>query len=236
MNSTAVNNNETIKRAFIQKQNEKSGNTAEKKNLGKDAFLTMMIAQLKNQDPMKPMDGTQFTTQLAQFSALEQALNTNTNLASIKKSLETSETDDSVFDYIGKEVTSDGNPMKLVDGSLVGGFFTTEKSAEVSIIVYDSQGNKVRQMFPKNVSAGTHGIGWDGRNDKSEPLGDGLYRYKAIGKDSKGEYVRIGTSISGIADSIIFRNKKPFLQVDGKSIDPGNVVKVKTTNNKNNKI
>jgi flagellar basal-body rod modification protein FlgD len=236
MNSTAVNNNETIKRAFIQKQNDKSAKTDDKKPLGKDAFLTMMIAQLKNQDPMKPMDGTQFTTQLAQFSALEQALNTNTNLASIKKSLETSETDDSVFDYIGKEVTSNGNPMKLVDGSLVGGFFTTEKSAEVSIIVYDSQGNKVRQMFPKNVSAGTHDIGWDGRNDKNEPLGDGLYRFKAIGKDSKGEYVRLGTSISGIADSIIFRNKKPFLQVDGKNIDPGNVVKVKTTNNKNNKI
>ncbi len=228
MNAT-VQNNETIKRSFIQKQNAKSAKTDDKKPLGKDAFLTMMIAQLKNQDPMNPMEGTQFTTQLAQFSSLEQALNTNTNLASIRKSLETTETDDSVFDYIGKEVTSNGNPMKLVGGSVVGGFFTNDKAAEVSIIIYDSNGNKVRQMFPRSVSAGTHGIDWDGKNDMNEPLGDGVYRYKAVAKDTRGNYVKVGTSIKGVAESIIFRNKIPFLQVDGKSVDPNSIVKVKVT-------
>ncbi len=55
--------------------------------LGMDAFLTMLVAQMQNQDPLSPMEGTEFSTQLAQFSQLEQAMNTNTNLEKLIESL-----------------------------------------------------------------------------------------------------------------------------------------------------
>jgi flagellar basal-body rod modification protein FlgD len=55
-------------------------------------FLTLLVAQLKNQDPMSPTDGTQFVTQLAQFSSLEQLTNINTNVGSITKTIDPSAT------------------------------------------------------------------------------------------------------------------------------------------------
>ena len=92
--------------------------TASAKNvLGKDDFLKMMIAQLKHQDPMNPMDGTAFTAQLAQFSSLEQLQNVNTQLTSFTKQQQALGNSQAV-NLIGKQVLAKGNTVS-VDGSPV---------------------------------------------------------------------------------------------------------------------
>ncbi len=220
--------------SFLEKHWEDNAKAPKDKTMGKDAFLTMMIAQLKNQDPMNPLEGTQFTSQLAQFSALEQALTTNTNLSSILDAVSGKTEEKDLFDYIGKEVKSDGNPLTLKKGEVIGGFYTTEEAADVSVVLYDTNGNKVKQLYPENVSSGTHLISWDGTNDEGLQMPDGNYTYKAVGKDSKGKYVNVGTSIQGVVDSIEFKGGSSFLNIGGKSIDPDNVIEITLPETENN--
>jgi len=89
--------------------------TLESNTMGKDDFLKMMIAQLQHQDPLNPLDGTDFTAQLAQFSSLEQLSNMNTQLETLglyQSSLNNAQS----ISLIGKEVTARGNIVK-VDGA-----------------------------------------------------------------------------------------------------------------------
>ena len=90
------------------------------KELGKDEFLTMFVAQLKNQDPLNPMQGQEFAAQLAQFSSLEQLYNVNENLQTMKSS----EDDASrlqALDFIGKDIVAKGDSLQLLQGQVTNG-------------------------------------------------------------------------------------------------------------------
>ncbi len=67
---------------------DKNSNSASKSTVSKDMFLQLLVAQIKNQDPMNPSDGAAYLTQLAQFQQLEQGINTGADVAAIKSSLE----------------------------------------------------------------------------------------------------------------------------------------------------
>ena len=95
--------------------------------LGMDAFLTMLVAQLQNQDPLNPMEGTEFSTQLAQFSQLEQAMNTNDNLEKLIETM-SEESETNLQDYLGKEVVAAVDSIEVDGGEPVGGYYTVEGS------------------------------------------------------------------------------------------------------------
>ena len=82
-------------------------NTSPKKELGREQFLTLLIAQLRNQDPLNPLESADFTAQLAQFSSLEQLFGMNETLTGIQDTLGAQETSN-VLDYIGKSVKTLG--------------------------------------------------------------------------------------------------------------------------------
>jgi flagellar basal-body rod modification protein FlgD len=97
---------------------------AEKEDaLGQDAFLTMLVAQLQNQDPLNPMDGTDFSAQLAQFSQLEQLISLNDSMADLAKAYDTNSEGD-VVGYIGKQVTGNVDVMNVDEGTVSGGFYS----------------------------------------------------------------------------------------------------------------
>jgi flagellar hook assembly protein FlgD len=93
--------------------------TAEKNTstLDQEAFLTLLVAQMQNQDPLNPMDGTEYTSQLAQFSALEQQITTNATLSEISAKLDES-SDYPLLDFIGKEIVfSSGSDDSTSEGT-----------------------------------------------------------------------------------------------------------------------
>ena len=123
--------------------------------LGRDAFLKMLLAQMKHQDPLNPMDGTDFSAQLAQFSSLEQLFQMNDSLSSLTTTLEP-KGNENVLDYIGKQVLSEDDTLQLSNGTVIGGSFTLEQAEDIIISVYDDIGREVITLYPGQLEAGTH--------------------------------------------------------------------------------
>ena len=215
--NTAVNN---ISNSYQQRVTDEDP-------LGMDAFLTMLVAQLQNQDPLNPMEGTEFSTQLAQFSQLEQAMNTNKNLEKLIESQSKGEETD-LQNYIGKNVVAEVDSMEVDGGEAVGGYFTVEKPTDIRITVYDSKGNVVRKLFPGQVNPGSHAVNWDGKDDNGKAVPDGNYRYKVIGSDGTAGYVPVKTTIAGKVDGIINKDGSKYLQVGNAVVKADSVLKIAT--------
>jgi len=194
--------------------------------LGRGAFLKMLLAQLKNQDPLNPMEGADFSAQLAQFSSLEQLFDVNENLETISTSL-APDTANNAIDYIGKEVVCENDTLTLSEGVMSGGVFSLEESADLMIRIYDAIGREVMTLYPGKLEAGTHQIGWNGFDRTGVRASDGTYRFELTAINENGSYEPILAGASGRVTGVTYQNGTAYLEVDGKLIDPTTVVKIR---------
>jgi flagellar basal-body rod modification protein FlgD len=194
--------------------------------LGRDAFLKMLLAQLENQDPLNPMEGADFSAQLAQFSSLEQLFNVNDNLETISTSL-VSDTANNVIDYIGKEVVCENDTLTLSEGLMSGGVFSLDESADLMIGIYDDLGREVITLYPGQLEAGTHQVDWNGYDRTGVRVEDGTYRFELTAIGQNGIYEPITAGVSGMVTGVTYRNGIPYLEVDGKMIDPTTVIRIR---------
>ncbi len=146
--------------------------------LGMDQFLNMFIAQLKNQDPLNPMDSAQFTAQLAQYSSVEQLYGMNSKLTDIENALSSQNQQRDDLGYIGKTVKADDNTMTVNNGTVQTGSYSLDGSGNVTIDVYDSQGQQVRTLYQGAEDKGEHEVNWDGRDDAGNMVADGTYTFR----------------------------------------------------------
>lgn len=181
--------------------------------MGKDDFLKLLVTQIKNQDPLNPMDNTAFTAQMAQFSSLEQLMNVNTNLNSLLTA-SNSATSVQAMSLIGKEVTASGQNVEVKNGSASAVTFDLASNANsVSIQVEDSNGNVVRTINSGARNSGSQSITWDGKDDNGKTLSDGLYKYSVTAKDVNGADVNVTTYSKGVVDSVTFDGGTAYLHI-----------------------
>jgi flagellar basal-body rod modification protein FlgD len=192
--------------------------------LGRDAFLTMLVAQLENQDPLNPMDGTDFSAQLAQFSQLEQLMNLNSSMETLAKAYaDNSEKD--LMAYVGNQVTGTVDNMQVSKGEVSGGFFNLPDAADVIVQITDSEGVTVRSINMGTKASGSHLISWDGTDNEGEQVEDGTYTYTVLANSGSG-YTTVDNSVTGTAEGVAYRNDKAYLVVQGLLIDPDKVSSV----------
>jgi len=146
--------------------------------MGQTAFLTLFTTQLKNQNPLDPMDKTAFVSQLAQFSQLEATTKMSGSMESLVKSLSTSQISGASA-LIGKTVG--GTDGKAVfDGAPVNGFVTLPTDVDsLTLKVYNSSGQLVRTGQVGAQKKGDFGFAWDGKDDSGNPVANGAYRIEA---------------------------------------------------------
>lgn len=204
-----------------------TGATSKGKDMGKDEFLKLLVGQLQHQDPLNPLDGTDFVAQLAQFSHLEQLFNVNDTLTSIKATLD-GQTSDQVLDYIGKTVKSGSNYSLMVnDGKVEGGGYTIEEAADVAIKVFDSNGFEVQHFFKSDMEPGEHAIEWDGTDAKGEGVEDGEYTYSITALDKQGKRVSVDTRFEGKVTGVTYRDGVPYLMLEDRMMTIDDVVEIK---------
>ncbi len=192
--------------------------------LGQDAFLTMLVAQLQNQDPLNPMDGTDFSAQLAQFSQLEQLINLNDSMESLAGSLGKSSEGDAMG-YMGKQVTGNVDTMTVDQGTVSGGFYNLSQPGDVMITVTDAEGKIVKTLYEGQQNSGSHIISWDGTDNNGNAVTDGSYKYSVMANAGYG-YTQVPSTVTGRVEGIAYNDGKPYLVVQDVLLDPGSLTAV----------
>src|SRR5690349_17460274 len=186
-----------------------------KSGLDENAFLKLLVAQMKNQDPLKPMDNTDFVAQLAQFSNLEQVMGINSRLDTLAaqgRGLQNTQ----VSDLVGKTVTINGSSVSL-DGSGSGatfGFQLGSTANDTSITVTNSAGNVVRTIDGGSRPAGLNKMAWDGKNDAGVLQPAGAYTVTVAAQNGVGGPIPVTQNGSGVVKSISFDSGTPTLELD----------------------
>jgi flagellar basal-body rod modification protein FlgD len=139
-----------------------------------DTFLTLLTSQLQNQDPLSPMDSTEFTNQLVQFAQVEQQINMNSNMEDMLGVLSNSAAAQAVS-YLDKYVEAESSFVSLQDGQAVFTYGLEGDADSVTVALYDSSDNLVR-AFPGELESGLHKIVWDGKDSYGEVQEDGAYK------------------------------------------------------------
>ena len=196
---------------------ETTSYTSPKKELGREDFLTLLIEQLKNQDPLKPLESTEFTAQLAQFSSLEQLFGMNENLTDIQQTLH-NQNEENILDLIGKTVKADDNTILIKDGNAVSGSYLLQDRADVTITIYDSNGFEIRTIHCGTQDAKEHDVLWDGTDENGNVVEDGIYTFDVIAKDDAGHYVTASTYSSGEVTGVTYEYGIPHLMIGDRLI------------------
>jgi len=200
---------------------------AKRKNeLGKDDFMKLMSAQLKYQDPISPMKNEQMAAQLAQFSALEQMVNLNTNVEKLAAGQKPSE-HMIAASLIGKRVTTDSNNLSLEkDGQPEISFNVPTDVQSLNVAVVSAKGEVVREFDLGEMKSGQQSVRWDGKNSKSQPQPIGEYTYKLSALDKDGKPVQFNSDSSGMVTGVSFEGGRSMLLVDGKKIPIDKIGKI----------
>ncbi len=215
---------------FPQIQNLQSTGTTsygnkEQAKLGRDDFLKIFLTQLQYQDPLNPMEGTEFTAQLAQFSSLEQLFNINDQL----KQLEHVQGKGSKFqalNLIDKIVRAEGDKIYLRNGEEAKGAFDLKGQADCIVLIEDALGSQIRTIPLGILGPGLHDFAWDGKDDKGVQMNQGVYSFRIIAKDGSGQPVPASSRISGKVTGVSIKGESPIIYIGDIPLDMSQVMDI----------
>lgn len=208
----------------------KSGEAREELLGNREDFLTILIAQLKYQDPLEPMEGTEFIDSITRLSAVEQDINQNTNLEKIVGLLEGENSQfGNPVSYLDREVEFKSGSFKMEDGAGEITYNLEEKPENLFIIVRNESGNTVYTTEgSKNI--GKNSFVWDGKNNGGNPQSDGVYKIDIGYINEQGENVIVPTYTKGVVKGANFEGEEVILLIDGINAKLEDVISINSLN------
>ena len=188
-----------------------------------DQFLTLLTTQLQFQDPLDPLDSSQFTEQLVSFTQVEQSIATNKNLESLISQTKNAEMANAVG-YLGNEVTIQTDRAGLRNGQAKWEYGLGVNAEETSITIKDSNGEILFEGLGEN-KAGLHDFVWDAPANTP----DGIYQMTVTAKSANGSDIQSTIYSKGTVESIEALNGDVHLSVNGILTATSNIQAVKTT-------
>jgi len=191
-----------------------------------ETFLSLLTAQLKNQDPLSPMDSTDFTAQLTQMAGVEQQLLTNDLLQALVN--QSAGGLDGAVQYIGKEVVAAGSAVKLDGGDATWSYELATNAANVQLQVKDATGAVVWSGPAPTGTEGIHDFTWDGiGNDGVQRADGGVYSLSvASATNASGQTVQSQVLIRGVVTGVEMYDGQPYLTVGGSILPLSQVISV----------
>jgi flagellar basal-body rod modification protein FlgD len=182
-----------------------------------DAFLSLLVTQLENQDPLEPMEAQEFTNQLVQFSGVEQQLATNDKLDRLLD-LQNGNRAGTAVNYIGRQIEAESSQLRLNDGEARLAYELEDNAANAVVQIANGEGNVVRTL-EVDPSAGRHEVTWDGTDDGGNALPDGPYTMTLQAVDSDNATVKGQTSMFGRVTGVETAEDGVTLSVGEISVD-----------------
>jgi flagellar basal-body rod modification protein FlgD len=210
------------------------GANANKGVMGKDDFLKLLTNQLRYQDPMNPLKGAEFASQLAQFSSVEQLSNMNTLLTeSINANFILTQAINNGLSagFVGKEVRASGNSFTLGppgDGlrEVKLGYTLASAAQTVKVVIKDEQGRVVRTMSVTGTSKGDNTFTWDGTTDTGEDVPAGKYTFSAEAKGTDGKAIDASAFLFGRVSAVRFTTEGTKFVINGQEILLGDILEI----------
>ena len=199
-----------------------SGSAALAENF--DAFLTLLTTQLRHQDPLEPMDSSEFTGQLVQFTGVEQAINTNKNLEQLLAMLAADQSSNLV-NYLGKTVEVASDAATLEDGAAAWTYDLAATAEATQLLVLDAADRVVR-VVTGETAAGTHEFAWDGTDNAGQPLPDGNYRLAVTALDAEAGPIDTSVRTTGRVTTVETVGEQNLLTVGGTKVPLSDVLSV----------
>ncbi|TVQ12152.1 MAG: hypothetical protein EA364_09200 [Balneolaceae bacterium] len=197
--------------------------------LGKNEFLRLLVAQLRHQDPINPMDGAEFAAQLAQFNTVEQLLNLNAGMENLivgQDMMSAGLTNTMSASLAGKTVKAVTDSINLEQGSATALTFDVKSPAtEFTIQIFNTNGQLVRTETVKADQLSDSSWQWNGLNDSGRRMADGEYRIK-VTSDSGGGPIPAYAMVEGEVSRIRFGSDGIRMLVNGVYVHLGDVIEI----------
>ncbi|BBO66764.1 basal-body rod modification protein FlgD [Desulfosarcina alkanivorans] len=202
--------------------------------MGKEDFLTLLVAQLQHQDPLNPSESTEFTAQLAQFSSLEQLQNIDATLNGFEVYQSTLNNIES-SGFIGKTVTAAGSMIAVNDGTPDPIRFDLANGAEsVYVQVYDGYGDFVTDIQAGALPAGEQQMAWDGEDSTGAVVEDGIYTFTVMAMNTNGDVVHSTSYTTGTVTGIDYKSGATKLLMNDREIPISSVIRIEETPSEEN--
>jgi flagellar basal-body rod modification protein FlgD len=198
--TTTNTNNTTDPYAFIN-GNKASSQTKKSNDLDQNAFLKLMIAQLKNQDPTKPQDPSEFMSQLAQFSQVTSTQNMEKSIQSLTDSMRSTQVLNGTS-LVGHDILAVSDTDTIESGGTVTGAVDAPKGiTAIKVVVKDAAGAEVRSFDLKNVAQGINNFTWDGLTNSGVAAPAGQYTFSTVAS-ANGETGALDTMLMSKVSSV----------------------------------
>jgi flagellar basal-body rod modification protein FlgD len=191
-----------------------------------DTFMKLLTAELKQQDPMDPMQARDMVAQLAQLSSVQKLSAIEQKLVGLQNSSLAGAGLQSAS-LIGKQVTASTNSVNLTSvGSPTGSYKLQGDATTVSINVVDGTGQVVRTLAPGAQRGGSQTFEWDGRDASGKRVGNGTYNFNVSATDSNGIPVPASTEVTGMVTEVTYENGAPEVVVGGAHVSLADVTSI----------
>lgn len=194
--------------------------------LGQGDFLKLLVTQLKHQDPLKPMDNTEFVTQLAQFSLLDQSAKQG-QLLQQSLDAQNASLQFTLLPMVGRDISLLRPLIQLGNGPAPIKYALEQDAERVQVSILNPQGQVIRTLDYSNRQSGLNLAEWDGRDQNGSQMPAGLYEYRLSATDTQGTAVNAQSQAQLTVSGIRIVNGKAMLAVGDFNIDPSAIVELR---------
>jgi flagellar basal-body rod modification protein FlgD len=195
-----------------------------------DTFLQLLTTQLQNQDPLDPLDTSQFTQQLVEFASVEQQVDMNTNMQTLISMQQTSQAT-SALQLVGSTVTVAGNsaPLSNATSSPATWSLTTSMPATANVTITSAAGTTA-YTGTLALNAGTQSYTWNGQGNNGQTWPDGTYTLSISATGANGQAATVSTQVQGIVSGVNLSSTPPTLTVSGQSVQMSQITSITNSN------
>jgi flagellar basal-body rod modification protein FlgD len=208
--------------SYLQTLTQPTSSQAKSQTL-EDKFMTLLLTQVRNQDPLNPLDNTQMTSQLAQISTVNGIDKLNTTVQQMSASFLAAQ-QLQAGSLIGRGVLSQGNSIALAGGKAAGGLILDQPADDVLVQVLGPAGERLATIDLGARSAGVNAFTWDGKSDGGAVVPDGTYAFQ-VNAVRANQKLSVQTLGYGLVQSVTLDPSNPVLNTIGLGAVPMSNIK-----------